>query len=490
MSRQGSLLPFASLMLAFSPCSAQPVDRNNQRAQAFVTPFFFQSGKGYVSTARDETAYFLTDRVVYKVRGVAFQVEFLGGGANVGPQGEVPQVGRVNYLIGSQPSDWSTDRPTYKELVYHGIYSGIDARFGFADSLLKSEFVIAPGGDPTAVRLRYTGLGSPQIDLQGDLRFASEHGEFFEKSPTAFQMRGTTRVEIPARFTISVDGSVGFSVGAFDPTLALIIDPLVAYSSYIGGHGDSVATAVAVDPSGNVYVAGWTDSQDLKVTSPFQRFNAGSVDAFVLKLNPAGNTLLYATYIGGTGDDRAYGIAVDSAGNAVLTGSTTSSNFPTHVPIQSGLLGSRDAFVLKLNAAGNSLTFSTYLGGAGQETGYGVALDSQGNAYVTGDTNSSNFPTKTPFQVSNNGGQDAFVVKMSSAGVLTYGTYLGGSGNEHATAIAVDSAGSAYITGGTFSSNFPIANAFQAANAGGQDAFVTKLGSAGNSLGYSTYLGG
>ena len=462
MSRQACLLIIPNLILSLTTCVGQTVDPGVSYTYALANSLFFPSKAGYISMTRATRAYFLTDRVVYKIRDLALEVEFLGATRNVDPQGEDQQATMVNYLVGDRPQDWSTDRPTYKELVYHGIYPRIDARFGFSGSRLKSEFVIAPGGDPGLARLRYTGLGPPHIDDRGGLTFFSARGEFREESPTAFQMKGATRMEVPARFTVGDDGAIGFELGAFDSTLPLVIDPLVAYSSYFGGDGDNAATAIAVDPNGNVYVTGWTDSLNLPLAGPIQGFNAGSVDAFVLKLNPAGNTLVYATYIGGSGDDRAYGIAVDSGGNAYVTGSTTSPNFPTHVPIQSGLSGGRDAFVLKLNAAGNSLTFSTYLGGLGLETGYGIALDSQGNAYVTGDTTSANFPTLTPFQASNNGGQDAFVTKISSVGSLAYSTYLGGSGNEHAAAIGVDSAGNAYITGGTFSTNFPTSNAFQA----------------------------
>ncbi|HEV8042956.1 MAG TPA: SBBP repeat-containing protein [Bryobacteraceae bacterium] len=439
---------------------------------------------------RDARAYFFKDRVVYKIHGLAIQAEFLGVSTNIHPQGEEPQAAVVNFLVGNQPQDWWTNLPTYGRVVYHGIYRGIDLEFGFAGSRLKSEYAIAPGGDPSLIRLSYTGLGPPDIDAQGDLRFRSELGEFREDRPAAFQWIGSTRIDVPAEYKILKDGGVGFELGGYDPTLPLIIDPVVVYSSYYGAQGDTAATAVAVDSNGNAYVTGWTDSTDLPTSSSVQGFNAGSVDAFVMKLNSAGNTLLYATYIGGSGDDRGYGIAVDGGGNAYVTGTTTSGNFPLKVPLQSTLSGGRDAFVLKLNAAGDSLTFSTYLGGAGTETGYGIALDSQGNAYVTGDTTSSNFPTLTPFQASNGGGQDAFVSKITPAGVMVYSTYLGGSGNEHAAAISVDSSGSAYITGGTFSTNFPTATPFQAANAGGQDAFVTKLSSGGNSLVYSTYLGG
>jgi hypothetical protein len=217
---------------------------------------------------------------------------------------------------------------------------------------------------------------------------------------------------------------------------------------------------------------------------------SGSVDAFVAKLGPGGNSLVYCTYLGGRGDDRAFGVAVDSAGNAYVTGWTGSSAFPTVAPIQSTLAGGKDAFVAKLNAAGNALVYSTYLGGAANESGNGIAVDSSGNAYVTGYTYSLNFPTLSAYQTSNRGPQNAFITKLSASGSLVYSTYLGGNGNDSAAAIAVNGAGNAYITGGTSSTNFPTAAPIQAASGGNQDAFVSKLNASGTGLVYSTYLGG
>jgi len=289
---------------------------------------------------------------------------------------------------------------------------------------------------------------------------------------------------------VSRDGTIRFELGAFDRSVPLIIDPVVSYSSLVGGHGDSAATAIAADASGNVYVTGWTDSTDFPLAGPLQGTRAGGVDAFVFKLNASGNKLLYATYIGGSGDDRAYGIAVDGAGNAYVVGSTTSTDFPTHQAVQNKLAGSTNAFILKLNPAGNNLVFSTYLGGSGSESGNAIALDALSDVYVTGNTTSTGFPRLTPLQASKSGKQDAFVAKINSSGTLAYSTYLGGSDDDSASAIAVDSVGNAYVTGGTFSSDFPVVNAFQKSGGGGEDAFVAKLSPSGSSLMYCTYLGG
>ena len=199
--------------------------------------------------------------------------------------------------------------------------------------------------------------------------------------------------------------------------------------------------------------------------------------------------MIYATYIGGSGDDRAHGIALDSSGNVIIVGSTTSPNFPRVAAFQAALSGGRDSFVAKLNSVGNLLVFSTYFGGSGYENGNAITTDSSGNVYVAGDTSSTDFPTRGPMQAVNRGRQEGFAAKFNSAGALQYSTYLGGTGDDRALAIAVDSTGAAYITGNTTSPDFPVVNAFQATNGGGQDVFVSKLAASGASLVYSTYLG-
>jgi hypothetical protein len=258
----------------------------------------------------------------------------------------------------------------------------------------------------------------------------------------------------------------------------------------VGGAGFNAATAIAVDSTGAAYIAGYTDSYNLPTADPEQNFNAGSDNAFVAKLNPAGSSLVYCTYIGGSADDRAYGIAVDSTGAAYLAGSATSQNFPTEHPEQSSLEGARNAFVLKLSPAGNTLVFSTYLGGSGSDTANGIAVDAAGNSYVVGDTTSLNFPA-SGFQTGYHGSQDAFVTKISpSGGSLLFSTYLGGSSADHGAAIAVDSSYTVYVTGSTYSADFPVANAYQGSIGGGMDAFIARLSSNGNALLFSTYLGG
>jgi hypothetical protein len=303
-------------------------------------------------------------------------------------------------------------------------------------------------------------------------------------------------------------GSTDFPVtpGAFQTTYGGNGDAFVSkinatgsalvYSTYLGGsgiYGDS-GSSIAVDSSGNAYVIGVTSSTDFPTMNPFQPAFGGRLDAFVTKINPTGSALVYSTYLGGSGEDAGNGIAVDSAGNAYVTGLTRSINFPTMNPLQPTYRGRDDAFVTKLNPSGSALVYSTYLGGTKQDSGGAIAVDSLGNAYVTGFTDSTNFPTMNPLQSALGGFYgNAFVTKLNPSGsALVYSTYLGGSVYDGGSRVALDSAGSAYITGWTYSTNFPVTpGAFQTKyNGGGRDAFVARLNPSGSALVYSTYLGG
>jgi hypothetical protein len=307
----------------------------------------------------------------------------------------------------------------------------------------------------------------------------------------------TNPKSVDGRYILLADNRVGFEVGAYDKSLPLIIDPVLSYSTFLGGSNEDYAYGIAVDASGSAYVAGWTASTDFPTTSGgFQTvYGGGAYDTFVTKLNPAGDTLVYLTYLGGSADDYGKGIAVDASGNAYVTGYTYSSNFPTTPgAFQTGYGGGGDAFVTKLNAAGSSFLYSTYLGGSNFDYATAIAVDAAGNAYVAG-LSYGDFPT-TPgaFQPSY-GGSDAFVTKVNGDGsALVYSTYLGGSTYDDARGIAVDTDGSAYVTGNTNSIDFPITpDAFQTSFGGPEnatDAFVTKVNADGSALVYSTYLGG
>jgi uncharacterized protein (TIGR03437 family) len=318
------------------------------------------------------------------------------------------------------------------------------------------------------------------------------YGIAVDSSGSAYVTGYTSSPGFPTTHSAYKSTYQGGTYDAFVTKLTPAGNALV-YSTYLGGSGNDLGQRIAVDAAGSAYVTGRTDSADFATQSAYQtKYQGGTYDAFVTKLTPTGNALLYSTYLGGSGDDQGNGIAVDTAGSAYVTGSTNSTDYPTQSAYQAKSGGGYDAFVTKLTPAGTALGYSTYLGGGGAEYGLGIAVDTVGSAYVTGFTQSPNYPTQSAYQATYQGGTyDAFVTKLTPTGIaLVYSTYLGGSGSDGGYGIAVDGAGSAYVTGNTSSPNYPTQAAYQAAFGGGQDAFVTKLMPAGNALGYSTYLGG
>jgi hypothetical protein len=461
-------------------------------------PIFFIPNAGqtdstirYIAQTRGMTVEFARDFAVYQIHGAQLRVRFAGANPNVSMEGAAAMAARANFLIGDDPAAWHTGVPTYGGIVYRNLYPGVDMHYTGSDPTLKSEFLVARGADPNQIRLEYPDADEHiSIDAHGDLVVRAGDAELREQAPVAYQESGGVRHTVRASYRIVHGNSVAFDLGDYDPALPLVIDPTISYSTYLGGTGMSAITALAVDASGSLYAAGWTEAIDFPVSNAIQAVNRGGVDAFVFKLNPAGNTLLYATYIGGRGDDRAAGIAVDSAGQIYLAGSTASANFPLVSSIRPALGGARDAFAVKLNAIGNLMVYSTYLGGTGYDAATAIAVDAAGNAYIAGDTQSSDFPLLNPVQSVFAGATDAFVTKLTPAGAISFSTYLGGSNVEHAGGVAVDASGGVYIAGGTLSTNFPLAAPLQATNGGSQDAFVTKLSTSPAALVYSTYLGG
>ena len=427
-------------------------------------------------------AGFSCDSVRFEVHGVSTVLRFAGSNRNARIEGEEAAAGRVNRFSGAETR---TGIETYGRIRYRELYPGIDLTYSGTGRRIKAEFLVAPGADPAAIRLAYDG--HVLIDPQGDLVVRNGEAELREEAPVVLQ----DGRRVNGRYRRFDSHTAGFEIGDYDHSRALIIDPTITYSTYLGGTSLGAVTAVAVDSSGDLYVAGWTEALNFPIAGAYQAANKGGVDAFVAKLSAAGTSLIYATYLGGNGDDRAWGIAVDSSGNAYVTGSTASTNFPLVSSLRPNLGGSRDAFVVKLSPSGSALTYSTLLGGANNDWGYAIAVDISGNAYIAGDTLSTDFPvTAGAAQTVGGGMMDAFVTKLSPAGAMVFSTFLGGALNDHAAGVAVDSSGNVYVAGGTFSTNFPAVTPIQAANAGGQDAFVTKIKSTGASIVYSTYLGG
>jgi hypothetical protein len=403
--------------------------------------------------------------------------------------------GKANYFIGNDPRKWRTNVPTYAKVKYAGVYPGVDLVFYGNQRQLEHDFVVAPGADASRIALRLEGSKKSSLDAEGNLVVAVEGGEVRLEKPLIYQEGSSGRREIPGGYVLTGAREVAFKVGAYDPTKPLVIDPVLVYSTYLGGSGVDVGFGIAVDPSGNAYVTGQTSSDNFPTTAgAFQTSLAGSDNAFVTELNPAGSALVYSTYLGGSKVDSGQGIAVDSSGHAYVRGIATSTDFPTTAgAFQTSLAGSLNTFITKLNPSGSALVYSTYLGGSSVDVGWGIAVDSSGHAYVAGNTTSSDFPiTPGAFQTSLAGSQNAFVTKLNPSGSgLVYSTYLGGTSADVVWDIAVDSSGHAYVTGYATSTNFPTtAGAFQTSLAGSHNAFVTKLNPSGSGLVYSTYLGG
>ncbi len=424
--------------------------------------------------------------------GGVLRMNLLHANAAAKVTGEDELPGTSNYFIGNEPAKWRTNVPTYAKVKYEGIYSGIDLVYYGTQRQLEYDFIVAPGADPRRIAFDVRGAKRVSWDEHGDLVLKMEvgEGEIRLPKPVVYQKKENgARQQIAARYAITGTNRVGFEVADYDASRPLYIDPLV-YSTYLGGSSTDLGYGIAVDSAGNAYVTGYTYSADFPTKDPLHAAYSGAADVFVSKLNAAG-ALVYSTYLGGAANDYGSAIVVDSAGNAYVTGSTNSVGFPTVNALQPTNAGGFDAFVSKISPTGSALVYSTYLGGSGIDQGYGIAVDSAGNAYVTGITNSTDFPTENPLQPANAGGYDAFVFKISPTGsALVFSTYLGGGGLDEGTGIAVDNAGNAYIIGSTSSTNFPTMNALQPANGGPNAAFVTKLNSGGTALVYSTYLGG
>jgi hypothetical protein len=449
---------------------------------------FVRRGEGYALEGSPVRAWFLGGEVVFG-NGINCRMRFAGTAGAVRPEGYSRLSARVSVLIGREPSGWQREIEAYAGVVFREVQPGVDVRYEAGGGRLKSEFIVAPGADPASINLDWSGAENLTIDDQGRLRIRSLGGELVESAPSIYQVTPEGRRSIAGGFRLLPGLGVGFQVDAYDRSQPLIIDPEISYSTFLGGARFDAATAIAVDGSGNTYVAGWTESDDFPAGSQVTGARGNGVDAFVAKLSPSGS-LVYSTYIGGSGDDRAFGIAVDGAGAAYVTGWTTSWNFPGVGGMRSWLAGGRDAFLIKLSAGGSGLEFGTFFGGSGYDAGYAVAV-SGSTPYVAGETNSSDLPALGAFQSSNAGGFDGFVAMFSPAGnTVIYSTYLGGSGEDAVRGLAVSSSGNAFVTGGTTSLNFPAVSAAQPANAGGQDGFVARLSASGSSLVYSTYLGG
>jgi sugar lactone lactonase YvrE len=469
------------------------------------------------------------------------RMELVGATPRHEVSGSHPLAGTTNYFIGNDPSKWQTKVPTYASVRYSGVYPGVDLVYYGNQRRLEYDFIVAPRADTKQIKLRFSGANGLRLDRSGNLRVIADEGDVVFQRPTVYQEKNGRHVPVDGRFTLLADQTVGFKVGSYDRGKALVIDPTLSYSTYLGGSTDDAGTAIAVDSAGNIYVIGDTIDTDFPVTAgSFQTTNAMDNEvAFVAKLNTAGSALVYATYLGGSGNTEhasgsdAFGIAVDGAGSAYICGESYSADFPVTPGAYQAVNKAypneaQNAFVSKLNTDGTALVYSTYLGGSGLAIGTATSeffdgdsplrmtVDALGSAYIVGTAYSTDFPTSTgAYQVTNkaaaNLASNAFVTKFNPSGSLGYSTYLGGSGvspttvgdaggegaGEAGYGIAVVNTGAAvgeaYVTGYTFSPDFP-ATGYQQVNHGtanvAANVFVSGLNASGTGLVGSTYLGG
>jgi hypothetical protein len=531
------------------PGAARPrVDSSFGSLSASFEPNVGQAPAGVEFLIRGAAASLTATGAVLSGGSEPVTLRFVGASpsARTATRSELP--GKANYLRGDDPSRWHTDVPTYGAVRYDQLYPGVDLVWYGDGPSLEYDLVVAPGADPDAVSFRLDGARSPAIDDGGAL----VAGEVRFQRPVAYQSIGAERRTVASRYVVR-DGQVAFALGEYDRSLPLVVDPEITYtytfadaskdtsiagiavdasgaayvagqtrtegtggvldtevfvaklnpegtglvySTTIGGSsGTDFARDVAVDAAGNAFITGSASSSDFPTTSgAFQTTKGspnGTADAFVTKLGPAGDAFVYSSFLGGTNGAFGNEVEVDASGNAYVAGFTQSSNFPTTAPSQPAFGGVQDAFLTKVSPAGSAKIYSTFLGGADRDTGASVAVDASGNAYVVGLTLSTNFPVTTgAVQAASGGGTDAFWAKYDASGQRTASTYLGGSGFDSAIGVAVGTAGTSYVTGETDSSNFPLVAPFQSTIAGDRDAFVAELSSTGTALGFSTLYGG
>jgi uncharacterized protein (TIGR03437 family) len=538
MTRARWIFPLLFLFAAVSDLIATP----NAGGAFARMPLSFEARPGAKLVARQGSleVTLAAGRITTSMLGAgsrqraAVTSKLVGADPHVRPEGIDLLAAQANYLLGSDPAKWRSGVPLFGRAIYRGLYPGVDLMFHGDDGAVEYDFMVQPGASFRPIAFEISGASAVRLMPDGALAIATAAGELRWRKPLVYQTIDAVRREIPGCF-VRHGRRISFALGSYDRNYTLIIDPTLSYASYFGGTNNDASRGIAVDAAGNMYITGFTLSNNLPVTSgSFQTsYHGGGADVvqggdvFVAKFTAAG-ALAYVTYVGGSQDDVGSAIAVDASGNAYVTGYTDSTNFPTIAgsfrTVFQGSGGNKwygpvgDAFVFKLNPAGSALVYSTYLGGSFDDRGTAIAVDSAGNAYVGGDTISVNFPVSHAYQPNYKGGGgspafccgdpspfltfgDGFITKLNPAGTaLVYSTYFGGSLDDTVTSLAVDSSGDVYFGGSTLSTDFPILSAYQtkfggAANPNSQpvitvgDGYVAKLSPSG-SLVYSTYLGG
>jgi hypothetical protein len=490
----------------------------SRRAGLTQVPLYFIENQGqvekpvaYYVQGQDKTLYFTPQGLTFVLDGGesppwVLKLDFVAANPAVQPVGQDETGSLISYFKG-RPDEWKAGLKTYSKVLYRDLWPGIDLLYSGTLNQLKYQFVVQPGADPAQIRLAYRGATAVRSDEEGRLQVSTPVGGFHDARPYAYQDIGGQRVDVDVGYAVEGDPGdgghpYGFRIGAYDRSQPLVLDPVVlVYCGYIGGNAADYGYGIAVDGEGNAYVTG--SAQSLEATFPVTvgpdlTFNGPLNDAFVAKVVSDGTALAYCGYIGGNSYDEGFGIAVDAAGNAYVTGWTMSisATFPTIVGPDLTYDGSSEGFVAKVRADGTALDYCGYIGGSDGDAGYGIAVDDDGNAYVTGATNSSEeegFPvTVGPYLVYNRG-YEAYVAKVVSDGTsFAYCGYIGGYSTDQGYGIALDGAGNAYVTGWTtsLSDTFPVMGGPDLTYNGGTDAFVAKVLSDGTALDYCGYIGG
>ena len=528
----------ASTLAAFAAAPATdygklPLSFEANQGQSDPQVRFQSRGAGYGLFLTDSAAVLSLSKD--RKRADTLRLQLNGAQPGLAVAGTDPLPGKANYFIGKDPSKWHADVPTYARVRYSSVYPGIDLVYYGNQRQLEYDFVLAPGASAKPIQLHFAGAEKLALSASGDLRVIAQNGSIAFHKPVVYQTLNGLRQPVQGRFELLANNTITFKLGSYDHSRELVIDPTLEYSTYLGAAGSDSAQAIAADASGNSYVTGYTYSANFPTSSSAYEktstytANTNLSAVFVSKLNAAGTALVYSTYLAGTTDhcndgtnynaltqgDFGDAIAIDASGDAYITGGTCSSDFPTTSgAFQTTAPGiphhATDVFITKLNPTGASLVYSTYLGGSGVvysgDFAFAIAVDSSDNAYVTGQTSSTDFPvTKGAYQTTNPNAytkNSAFVTKMNAQGTaLIYSTYLGGSGvntgetpGDSGQAIAINAGGDAYIAGYTYSNNFPVKSPYQSTNKafadGGSNAFITELNTTGTALVFSTYLGG
>lgn len=410
----------ASAQAASRAAALLPPDNNPKRTARLRNlygklPLQFEANQGqsaaptkFIARGQGYNLSLLPGQAVLRLRRQAEQetelvLKFVGANTEAALQGEEALPGKSNYFVGNDPTRWQTNVATFAKVKYQNLYPGVDLVYYGQQGQLEYDFLIAPGANARPIQMAFDGVQAIQLDRQGQLALHTKNGVVRQLKPVIYQTVQGKRREIQGRYILQDRNRVGFQIGKYNHSLPLVIDPILEYSTFIGGTSIEQGVGIAVDKDGNAYLTGDTFSTDFPVAGTLQPVKNNVNDAFVLKLNAAGSAIVYAAYLGGAGSDTANSIALDAAGNVYLTGVTSSADFPlTSGALQSVFKGLNDAFITKINAAGTALVYSSYLGGTGRDVASAIAVDSAGSAYITGRTDSPDLPA-TGIQTTRNG---------------------------------------------------------------------------------------